>query len=273
MKTVDIPNRRFFDRLPNDITKLVFAFLQGDDKTVVAISAVCRRWRNDLVRVAEREYALRRLRQRICSRDYPLKIRELFNRCNYPIWGLPVLDLGDCMGKTGYIDFIQPEEMNRSVMQFRDRYRRSGVALKIQVSPTVRRQREIQVISRLMKKAIRTYDLPFIIDGIRKIGSLLLSWGHTEENVLALFKRFSDSETWVHAWGNSDDTIKNLYKWRYPGSDDMESDAGLELLLTNQHPDFKLASRHKGIPQRMLIVAALAALAIAYLANRYLVWV
>ena len=43
---------------------------------------------------------------------------------------LPVLDIGDKKGHTGYIDFIQVKDMSHSAMQGIDAYGRFFIALK-----------------------------------------------------------------------------------------------------------------------------------------------
>lgn len=44
---------------------------------------------------------------------------------------LPVLDLGDECGSTGYLDFVRPEDMTAPVMRGTDKYGRPFIALRI----------------------------------------------------------------------------------------------------------------------------------------------
>lgn len=61
---------------------------------------------------------------------YPLEIREVFSQCAIDIDTLPRLDLQGRIGETEYIDFLNPDDLTESAMQFRDRLGRIGVALK-----------------------------------------------------------------------------------------------------------------------------------------------
>jgi len=100
-------------------------------------------------------------------------IAQLFRKCNRPLSTLPVLDLGDRHGHTDYIDFLQPEEMTAPVMRFVDRFRRPGIAFRLQ--------------------AVHRTD---------KTKSVVFAW----------FQRYSDDKrTWSFGWGNSDSTIENEY--------------------------------------------------------------
>lgn len=44
---------------------------------------------------------------------------------------LPVLDIGDRIGLTGYIDFIRNDDMQYPVMKGRDRFNRPFIAIKV----------------------------------------------------------------------------------------------------------------------------------------------
>ena len=46
------------------------------------------------------------------------------------IWGLPVLNIGDAYGQTGYIDFIRPDMMSHRVMRGIDHYGRAFISIR-----------------------------------------------------------------------------------------------------------------------------------------------
>ena len=58
---------------------------------------------------------------------------ELFDRVLYGI-DIPILTLGNRVGKTGYIDFIRSDEMPYPIMRGIDIYNRSFIAIKIQLN-------------------------------------------------------------------------------------------------------------------------------------------
>lgn len=51
------------------------------------------------------------------------------------VLNMPVLDLGDREGLTGYIDFIQPSEVGAPIMSGLDKYNRPFFTLRIQYGP------------------------------------------------------------------------------------------------------------------------------------------
>ncbi len=272
-------NNQFFNQLPDDCTPTICKFL--DDQSVITTASVCRGWKNNPTLENKRQEYYTRLYLK-----YPIEMRELFQNCNSPIWQLPVLELGGRRGSTDYIDFLQPEEMNQSVMRFRDRYRRSGIALKIQATPAYIRRR---ALSRIVDN-IRHYE-------IRQIGQFFRNWGQSEENVLALFQRYTNSTAqWAYGWGNSDNTIERMYNDRHnqhghvssvymecstcPFINRRPSDTVLRDLLTNQDPDFKLPGHNGGVPPqqarsnrsfsgRAIVITAMAAIILAYLVMDY----
>ena len=162
------------------------------------------------------------------EREYPLKLVQLFRNCNMSIARLPMLNLGNRMGHTGYIDFIQLAEMNKAVIRFKDCYERSGIALHIQ--------------ARALRK------------------------GQLIESVLVIFRRYADPESrWAHGWGNQDSRIEAMYmdihdKTNHVGSRIIacptcpfqdEDDCGTNIifrnLLTDQDPDFFLPGLHSAL--------------------------
>src|SRR5438105_1194538 len=126
----------FFNALPDDAVMSVFEYLQGengslsvrgDDRAVISTAAVCRNWRDDVVLTTERQKASTRLHQRINlqnahdelvdQRNYPQQMIQLFRRYYLPIFRLPVLDFGDRLGGTGYIDMLRNQDMAHPIMR------------------------------------------------------------------------------------------------------------------------------------------------------------
>lgn len=142
----------FFDSLPEDATVTIFEHLggersslskstAGDDRSIINTAIVCKNWKNNPVLIRERASSLTRFRSRInlqrmhqqmrIAAEYPQEIQAAFRAAGRSIIGLPELDLTGRMGGTGYIDFINPQDMLQPVMRFRDRHGRPGIALKI----------------------------------------------------------------------------------------------------------------------------------------------
>lgn len=146
-----VTGNQFFELLPDDVSISIFEFLKGekgslarsaDDKAVVATARVCRAWQNNPILENEREEASARLHQRINlqnthielveQRNYPQQMIQFFRNCNLPIARLPVLDFGDRMGETGYVDMLSPADMTHPIMRFKDRLDRPGIAFHVE---------------------------------------------------------------------------------------------------------------------------------------------
>lgn len=57
---------------------------------------------------------------------------------------LPVLDLKNRMGGTGYIDFLKPKDLSHSIMQFTDRHNRRGIAMHIRVHEETSKYKDLE---------------------------------------------------------------------------------------------------------------------------------
>ncbi len=66
------------------------------------------------------------------SINSPEKLIEAFRSFKNNIASLPVLDLKG-RGHAGYIDFIEPQDMSHSIMQFKDKLNRRGIAMHLRV--------------------------------------------------------------------------------------------------------------------------------------------
>jgi hypothetical protein len=332
---------QFFDQLPDDAVRSVFEFLKtedgslsidhlfmrraddrnigpndigADDRTVVATSAVCRNWRDNAVLQETRQEAATRLHQRANLQsvhremrqlnEYPPEMVRVFRNSRTPISQLPVLDLGDRMGGTFYIDFIQPADMTHSVMRFRDQHGRPGIALKIHASRRIALQARLDRIREMasyVRDDLRQGNLSSLRSlarvTARTVGRFLSEGGH--DVVLAPFKRFTDPEstTWSYGWGNSDNTIEDLYNARHNNNghvgprimacpncpfvgrtihptvfSDLLNGRDADFSLPGHngvHPGDQAGVRNSGMSQRTIVVTALAALMIAYLVNYY----
>jgi hypothetical protein len=281
-----------FAQLPEVIVTSIFEYLKGgkssisqpspiDDRTLIATASVCKNWRNSPLLSEARKEAAPRLHQfiEILEKAYPQEMVNLFRNSGTPLSQLPVLDLGDRAGNTGYINYIQPEEMAQPVMRFRDCVQRPGVALKIQASASVLRRYE-----RFKRSSNRRE-------------------GQSLEIVLAIFKRYADpeSKTWSFEWGGNNSTIQLLYQDRHeenghvgpkieacptcPFVNAVVNKTVLLDLLNGQDPDFSLPGHKKvvhlrnqavarsgrGLSIRGAIATALVVAVIAYLVRYYFV--
>jgi hypothetical protein len=201
-----VTGNQFFDRLPDDATTSIFEFLKGekgslarsgDDKAVVATARVCRDWQNNPVLENEREEASARLHQRINlqnthselveQRNYPQQMIQLFRNCNLPIARLPVLDFGDRMGGTGYVDMLRPADMTHPIMRFKDQFGRPGIAFHVEGHADGQVE---------------------IFDQQRQIRDL--------SGVLATFKRYTNGDSWkVGMGGILNSTMSRLHNDRH----------------------------------------------------------
>lgn len=88
----------------------------------------------------------------------------------------PKLDLGDRMGSTGYIDFLDHEDMEGSpVKQYVDKFGRPGFAVHLEFKE----------------------DFDKMIDGHR------VQWKQGDRYVLCPFQRFTNRAKWSFGWGHS----------------------------------------------------------------------
>jgi hypothetical protein len=136
---------------PDEALAKVYNFFQPDpssssriedNKTIIAASRVCKTWHANAYLSQERNLALKMTQQPIHQSQvnqeileishYPKEIRKVFKQCNTPIHSLPILDLGDETGSTGYIDFVKPADMSHPVMKFTDALGRPGIAFHLQ---------------------------------------------------------------------------------------------------------------------------------------------
>lgn len=67
----------------------------------------------------------------------------------------PVLDIGERMGWTGYIDIIEPEEMSHSVMVGTDKYGRPFIALRVKIN-------EVPTVVTVFKRYVDTNDNTYV---------------------------------------------------------------------------------------------------------------
>ena len=283
-------SNQFFDRLPDAVTRSVFEFLKGAngipalgnyDQAIIATSAVCRNWRANLTLEQERQEASTRLRSRInfVIRNYPRAMIELFRRCHSSVSRLPVLDFGDRMGITDYIDMLHPADMTHPVMRFTDRFNRPGIAFHVE------------------GHADGNFGYHRVPREIRDISG-----------VLAVFKRYPDRNSWrIGMGGDLNEAMFLLHIVRHhqnghvglqtmecptcPSglrSGDAISYPTLYNLLTGNDPLFRIAqgyvppenpepmhhqipaTNRSGFSVRTIMVTSFAALAIAYLMNYYL---
>lgn len=314
---------KLFDQLPEDMVVLIFeklkeesgsiiSTLQNGDQTIMATEMVCKNWQNNPFLRREREEASTRLRQRENLQKVHLEMRELneyplgmvraFRNSRTPISQLPVLDLGNRMGGAGYIDFIQPADMTQSVMRFRDRFGRPGIALKIHASQRITLQLRLD---QLRQEASYTrYELQrgnlFSLLHLARVTTactirFFRESGH--DVVLAPFKRYSDPEstTWAYGWGDNDPTIEHLYIEKHNQNSHQGEAGGIidcpncpfvdntihptvfSDLLTSRDPDLflpghnvmrpgnQVGERSLRVSQRTIVITALAVLMIAYL--------
>lgn len=156
--------------LQDDPMRLICAYLQ--DNEIGMTSQICKGLRDNSLLIEERDRAKARQVQKV----YLKSLLEVFS--DRPIHRLPFLDLSMREEKNAYIDFLKPEDMEDSVMRFKDKGNRHGVALKIQ------KKEELG----LPNKAL----------------------------VLTIFQRYSHKDgMWVHAWGGSDQSIECMYNTRH----------------------------------------------------------
>ena len=114
------------------------------------------------------------------KKDYPSVIKDIFRQASIRMSSLPVLDIGDRMGRTQYIDFIQCREMSNKIMLFKDCYKRPGIVLRL--------------------KGISNK----ISEDHGDISKL--------KGTLAMFQRHEDSTNiWSFGWGGSNPSIECVY--------------------------------------------------------------
>lgn len=266
---------QFFNALSPDIVREIFKFITGDtkdisqssqndDRSIIATKMVCKAWQENHALENERAEAATRILQRMLG--CPSAMIQVFQKSRTPIYRLPVLDLGNQIGRTDYIDFIQPANMPHSVMRFRDQSSRPGIALKIRASRRIALQTQLNQLRDfalfVVKNELRRGNL-FSLIQLALSTALTVKKFFTQDDhivVLALFKRFPPNHTetfWTYGWGNNDDTIENLYTARHDNSDHIGNriercpkcpfvrpivnDTVLSTLLTGKDPDFSLS--------------------------------
>lgn len=261
-----------FNILPDVLVRHIFTFLEvDDDRRVIAIAAICGKWRRVLRK--EREASLYRLRLRnvhaelIGEHPYPKEMKRLFRYCKVPIFKLPVLDLGGRWGPTEYINMIDPEDMEFPIMRFADRFGRPGIAFHLEGHA------ETQVEISGQQRQIRDLSGVFVV-----------------------FKLFTEGGPWrVGMKEPLNSTMFFLHNDRHkkeghtglPTEDCPNCPSGMRLrddisypvlydLLAGQDPIFRIAQgenpalpdQARGLSQRtILATTALAALALACLAS------
>jgi hypothetical protein len=262
LQTIQDKTNFFFDSLPIDLVRSIFSFLKEEegslsinsdnDRTILATQTVCRRWRDSAALREERQESSVRLHQKMGLKDvhreiseiiYPLQMRQVFQQCHTPIWQLPKLDLGNQMGRTNYIDFIQTLDMNQSVMKFTDMYDRPGIALKIQ-DPS----RNKEVVLALFQKHCDDKT------------EWRCGWGNSDCSIGTQMT----NRHWKREHG-SNCTI-------CPFIDGAATPYLLRKLLTNQDSDFKLTGHNAtsstpngSFSQKNILVTVSAAIAFGYL--------
>jgi hypothetical protein len=109
---------------------------------------------------------------------------KIFKNAGVDINTLPVLDLGDRMGNTDYIDFIDYKEMKAPIMKFRDCYGRPGIILIL--------TNKVDFTSRYdERKTVKPGEY---------------------KGTIALFQRYTDLPTkWSFGFGHSDPTFERQY--------------------------------------------------------------
>jgi hypothetical protein len=217
-----------FDRVPNDLQKTVFGFIEASksteyDKAVIGAAAVCQGWEAAL-RGPRRE-SLNRLSGSI-SHPYPPEILQIFQSSGTPIFRLPALHLDNQRNRGDYIDWLTPKMMPHSVMRFQDAGGRPGVAFKV-------RLRDKEAVLAIFKRRTDPAD-----------------------------------RTWAYAWGTGGNELQTYYEERHNAKDHTAASLvescptcpfvpGLGLgvhptvltgLLNGTDPDFSLPGHHHPVP-------------------------
>jgi hypothetical protein len=120
----------------------------------------------------------------VTEKDIYSDYLAIFKSAGVDINTLPVLDLGNRMGSTDYIDFIDYKEMKAPIMKFRDCYCRPGIVLLL--------TNKVDLLTR--------YDeIKSAKPGEYKV-------------TLALFQRYTDlGSRWSFGFGHSDSTFEQIY--------------------------------------------------------------
>jgi len=287
----------FFDLMPGEITKLIFSYMKGEknsipsleeDKTIIATARVCKSWQNNPALQEIRQEAKARLYKRIThdemrlNQHYSPDIVRIFKIHYSSIAKLPVL-------QTDYIDFLELEDMNESVMRFHDVSGRRGIVLKIHANKSLVLRTELQDLSKIIleiKKELQNKNFILSLLYVRVLyqttKKLLRERGeHT--SVLALFKNNPTNNTWTYTWGNNNPTIENLYRIRHETdhvadncptclfSNNRINEIPLLRILKGQDPDFSLFEKDADIKiyTRTILITALTIVTLTYLASYY----
>jgi hypothetical protein len=231
------------DRLsssPLDVKQTILEYV-GDAATITSAGIA---WRYDPDIVSLRTASIDRLRQihltenahrEMGHKNYPENMVQLFGDHGSPIWRLPILDLGNRRGITGYIDFLRPEEMTHPVMRFKDCQKRVGVALQLKGKS-----------DEVLQTGMGNYP-------IRDL-----------RGVLVLFQRYRGKSTWSLSCSN---LITMAYNKKHdenghegpsimacpncPFVGVKVNDAVLSKLLRNEDPLFELPGHQPGNPDRL----------------------
>lgn len=158
---------------------------------------------------------------------FPKEHRLVLEKYGFKPEELPVLDLGDRIGSTGYIDFIEWNELTEPFMQFKDKSGRLGIVF-------IMRPKEEAIEEQIAEWNQKNFPL-------YKVEALLRIF--KQPQVCVIFQRYVDDEkNWKfilqHPYSGSYVYVhKNieLIPEQHYGVDNIHSYA-LDLMLIEEHP-------------------------------------
>lgn len=118
---------------------------------------------------------------------------------------IPVLDIGERVGGTGYIDFLNHDDMSSPIMRGEDMYGRPFVAFRLRVK-------------RDLKSGTATYNIVETLFQRYRSGGVWVSGGRaltvlahgvvTDDNLRALEKLVKTGAITTEGWGTSPDIVE-----------------------------------------------------------------
>jgi len=122
---------------------------------------------------------------------------------------LPTLDIGDKMGRTGYLDFIRPEDMSAPIMKGVDSAGRPFVALRYSITEEVELSEKRYL--HLLEDSESKYAQYSRVEGLGSVqgtkDKVLVKL--VEEKVEVIFRRYTTGSTWTSG-GASDFVTSKL---------------------------------------------------------------